>query len=169
MAFCSKCGAQNADGASFCTNCGAPMNVAQPQPQPQPQPQQTYYAQPQPVYYAEPVAPKKEVNKGKKIASLILSIFSFILALTALGTSFIPVYGLVSGLSCAFTGLIMGIVACALYKRGLAIAGIVISAISIVLAIVMFIVYTALLGLGSAISNSGDLSSMIEDFINSID
>ena len=29
--FCSKCGAQNADGAAFCSNCGASLPVA-PQP-----------------------------------------------------------------------------------------------------------------------------------------
>ena len=165
MAFCSKCGAQNADGASFCTNCGAPMNVAQPQPQPQPQPQQTYYAQPQPqpVYNAQPVAPKKEVSKGKKIASLILCIHSLIYALAALGLCWMPGYSI--GL--AFIGLITGIIGCALYKRGLGVAGIVISAISIVVAIVILIVY-AVIGAGSAFLGNLDFQSMFDDFLNEL-
>lgn len=172
MSFCPKCGAQNADDVSFCTNCGAPMTVSQQPQQPQQQPQQpVYYAQPQPqpVYYAQPATPpKKEVSKGKRIASLILSIFSFILALTALGTSFIPFYGLASGLTCAIIALIMGIVSCALYKRGLGVAGIVISAISIFVAIGMFIMYTLILGASAAAANNGDLSGLLNDLINSI-
>ncbi len=165
MAFCSKCGAQNADGASFCTNCGAPMNVAQPQPQPQPQPQQTYYAQPQPqpVYNAQPVAPKKEVSKGKKIASLILCIHSLIYALAALGLCWMPGYSI----ALAFIGLITGIIGCALYKRGLGVAGIVISAISIVVAVVILIVY-AVIGAGSAFLGNLDFQSMFDDFLNEL-
>lgn len=42
MSFCPKCGAQVADGATFCLNCGYKLSEAQtvstpPQPQPQPQ------------------------------------------------------------------------------------------------------------------------------------
>lgn len=168
MAFCSKCGAQNADGASFCTNCGAPMNVAQPQPQPQPQPQQTYYAQPQPqpIYNAQPVAPKKEVSKGKKIASLILCIHSLLYALAALGTCWIPgVCAYAIGL--AFIGLITGIIGCALYKRGLGVAGIVISAISLVLAIAFLIIYLVF-SAGSAYLGNLDFQSMFDDFLNEL-
>ncbi len=170
MAFCSKCGAQNADGASFCTNCGAPMNVAKPQPQPQPQ--QTYYAQPQPqpqpqpVYYAQPAAPKKEVSKGKKIASLILCIHSLLYALAALGTCWIPGFG-GCAIGLAFIGLITGIIGCALYKRGLGVAGIVISAISIVVAVVMLIVY-AIIGAGTAFLGNIDFQSMFDDFLNEL-
>lgn len=46
MSFCPKCGAQVADGATFCLNCGYKLSETQPvstppqsQPQPQPQPQ----------------------------------------------------------------------------------------------------------------------------------
>lgn len=44
MSFCPKCGAQVADGATFCLNCGYKLSEAQPvstppQPQPQSQPQ----------------------------------------------------------------------------------------------------------------------------------
>lgn len=40
MSFCPKCGAQVADGATFCLNCGYKLSEAQPvstPPQPQPQ------------------------------------------------------------------------------------------------------------------------------------
>ena len=35
--YCSKCGAQAADGASFCANCGAPLNAQGTQPAQAPQ------------------------------------------------------------------------------------------------------------------------------------
>ena len=45
MAFCKNCGAQLADGVSFCANCGqkteAPAPQAAPQPAPQPAPAPT--------------------------------------------------------------------------------------------------------------------------------
>lgn len=40
MSFCPKCGAQVADGATFCLNCGYKLSETQPvstPPQPQPQ------------------------------------------------------------------------------------------------------------------------------------
>jgi len=48
--FCTKCGANNADTATFCTGCGAPLKAAQTPVQPQPQ---QYQAQPQ-QYQAQP-------------------------------------------------------------------------------------------------------------------
>ncbi len=73
MAYCTKCGAQVAEGVRFCISCGTPVVVAQqlqsqeprlrPQFAPQqPQPKQTYqqppYGQPyqQPVYTEEPIS-----------------------------------------------------------------------------------------------------------------
>lgn len=50
--FCTNCGAQVQDGASFCPNCGQRLSVPQPVPQPQPtwsQPQQSYQ-QPEQTY-----------------------------------------------------------------------------------------------------------------------
>ena len=159
MSYCAKCGAQNADGVAFCTNCGAPMNNSQPQQQP------VYYAQA--VYTAQPVAPaKKPVSKGKKIASLILCIHSLLYALAALGTCWIPGVGAYA-IGLAFIGLITGIVGCALYKRGLGVAGIVISAISLVLAIAFLIIYIAV-GAGTAILNNSDLQSLVDDLLNNV-
>ena len=37
MAFCTKCGTQLPDGATFCTTCGAALEQAAPAPAPQPQ------------------------------------------------------------------------------------------------------------------------------------
>ena len=81
--YCKNCGAEIADGSTFCTQCGAPVQQAQPQAQPQPQPQ------PQPVYTAEPAV---QAPEGKP--RLILGILS--LALNS-----IPYVGWIGGLICA--------------------------------------------------------------------
>jgi hypothetical protein len=129
------------------------------QPAPQPQPQQVYYVQ-QPV--AQPAAkPVKQVSKGKKVASIILGIHSLLFALAALGTFWIPVFGLIYSLCFGFAGLIFGIIGTALCKRGVAIAGIIISAIAIVLGIIMAIIY----GVSGLLSNSdGIINSIISQF-----
>ena len=195
MSFCPKCGAQNEDGMKFCTNCGTRLAAPQPQPHPQPQTvvqqpvqpaqpvqQPVYYAQPQPqpqpqpVYYAPqpqpaPVAPvKKEVSKGKSIAGLILGIHSLLFALGALFTCWIPGAGLVWGLVFGFLGLIMGIISTALKKRGIAIAGIIISAIAIVGAIVFAIIYLVVAGISGLQGSGGtvDLSNWLEDLWDSV-
>lgn len=54
--FCSKCGAQNPDGAQFCQACGAPLAAAPAAPQPQ-QPQQPPVP---PVPEQPPVPPAPE-------------------------------------------------------------------------------------------------------------
>ncbi len=72
MAYCTKCGTQVADGVKFCTSCGSPIGVAQPQAaqqqpqqqavQSQPQSQQPYVQQaqyapaPSAVYTEEPIS-----------------------------------------------------------------------------------------------------------------
>ena len=57
MAFCTKCGAQNADGVGFCTTCGNPLAVAPAAPAAVP-PAAPQYAPPvAPPQYAPPGAP----------------------------------------------------------------------------------------------------------------
>ena len=99
MAYCTKCGAQVADGMKFCNSCGNPMGAAQPQAapqqprpqaapqQPQPQPQQTYqqhgqpqqqYQQPyqqQPPYgqpYQQPVYTEEPISTGSYMLMFLL-------------------------------------------------------------------------------------------------
>ena len=66
-----------------------------------------------------------------------------------------------------FCGLVTGIVGCALRKRGLGIAGIVISSISLVVAVVVLVVYL-IMGVGAAFLNNADVQSTIDDILNSI-
>ena len=55
MKYCSQCGAQMADEAAFCPQCGAAAGASQQQSQPQyQQPQQTQYQQPQQTQYQQP-------------------------------------------------------------------------------------------------------------------
>lgn len=97
--FCSKCGAQNADGSPFCGNCGAPLaadaaspvqtaNPVQPEIPPV-QPgfnagQPTYGQQPaaygQPVY-AQPAAAKKSKAVPIIIAACSAVVVAFVIIL----------------------------------------------------------------------------------------
>ncbi len=96
--FCTKCGKQIKEGASFCTACGAKVKpiaqpqVAQPEPQvaqPEPQVQPAVsvnvpdmQAQPAEV----PAAPKKGLPKGAKIAIIIAAaVTGLLLILVAAG------------------------------------------------------------------------------------
>ncbi len=54
--YCSYCGAQNPDDASFCRNCGKAVALT-PQPQPQSKPQFQYPPQPQPQPQAPELSP----------------------------------------------------------------------------------------------------------------
>ena len=85
--MCSKCGTYNAEGTTYCTNCGTTVsaisanvyneqpsydqNAATPQPQSYSQPQQTY-SQPQPYsqpqvnnYYPSPAITDETVSVGE--------------------------------------------------------------------------------------------------------
>lgn len=62
--FCTKCGAQFADGSAFCPTCGNPVNAAPQQPV-QPQYQQPAYQQPVYQQPAPQVAPAGAMDLQK--------------------------------------------------------------------------------------------------------
>ena len=74
MAFCTKCGAQIADGTQFCPVCGAPQG--QPEA-PAPQYQQPQYEQPQ---YQQPQAAADPQQSSLAGSCLTLGIVAIILS-----------------------------------------------------------------------------------------
>lgn len=81
--FCNKCGANLPDGATFCTNCGAQMNPAQPD---QSVYQQPTYQQPAYGYQPQPVLSKGEYLKTQASSNtkLLVKIAWGLLALCVL-------------------------------------------------------------------------------------
>ncbi len=143
--FCPNCGSNNADGVAFCANCGTkhdnqqPQQEAQPQYQ-QPQYQQPQYQQPQQQYQAPyqppyvPTAPVAVPGKGLGITSMILGIIalSFTCLLSYL-TFFLSIPALILGCIGNSKAKSVG------GKNGMAVAGIVTSAISIGLVVILII------------------------------
>ena len=140
--FCPNCGANNADGVAFCANCGTKLDNQQPQQEAQPQYQQPEYQQPQyqqpqqqyqapyqPPYV--PTAPVAVPGKGLGITAMILGIisvsffcllyyFTFIFSIPAL------ILGCIGNSKAKSAGA----------KNGMAVAGIITSAISIGLSVI---------------------------------
>ena len=121
MAYCKNCGSLNNDGVLYCASCGAPMQAAHPQ---------------QPIYpvnnYQQPV-PQSVPGKGLGITSMVLGIIGLVLFC----------FWFIS-LPCAIVGIILGCISIsqakeAGMKNGMATAGIVCSAIAIVLVILILI------------------------------
>lgn len=105
--FCPNCGANNADGATFCVNCGAPVNAAPAQPV-------GYQNAPVQPAYGYQNAPVKDAGKGFAIASLVLGIISLFVFAYICGTLAI-VFAVVakkkgSTNKMATAGLVLGIV-----------------------------------------------------------
>lgn len=142
--YCNNCGSLIKDGQSFCANCGAPVQVQQPQPVVQPQPaaqpqpaiQPQPAAQPQPVYQQPVVsnpAPEKK-SKGAAIASLILGIFTLSLSWVI----FLNALSILSGIP----GTILSIVAIT-KKNGrlkpMAVAGLILGLIGMIFSILTWV------------------------------
>jgi len=128
MAYCKNCGSLNADGVQYCASCGTPMEVVQPQ---QPNYPVSNYQQP----VQQPVP-----GKGLGIASMVLGIISLVL--------FCVWY---LAFPCAIVGVILGCIAKshakqAGMKNGMAVAGIICSAIAIGLSVLFLVL--GLIGLG---------------------
>lgn len=145
--FCAKCGVQNDDNLNFCANCGAPLKEAAPVVTETPaEPGQPVYQAPvapqQPVYQAPPVpvspvypAPAAPIvpGKGLGITGMVLGIISLV---------FFCVFYI--GLPCAIIGLVLSIVSASKaksvgQKNGMATAGIICSAISIGLGLIVIL------------------------------
>lgn len=144
---CSTCGSEISDFATFCPNCGATIEKAEPVPATPvevhaPISQDAPYAtpagqytppayqppvQPTPAPYATPVykqAPSESSAdpsaNGKAIASLILGICGTIAWLLPL-----------VGYPVTIVGLVLGIKGLKSEKRGMALAGLILSAVSL--------------------------------------
>lgn len=131
--YCPNCGMNNADGVTFCANCGSQLENQQAPQQPEYQaPYQPYPSQP--AYNAAP-APKASVpGKGLGIASLILGIIS-IVTLCLAYTSVPLICGILSFIfslvgksqskkagasnGCAVAGLILSIICIAIHLLAL--------------------------------------------------
>lgn len=148
MKQCASCGSMLADDTKFCPKCGAPAESALQVPQ-QPaagagyvQPGQGAAPQNMPPYgYGAPVpaqAPQKPMN-GIGLAGMIFGIFTYIFC-------WVPVFGLILGL----VGVILSGVGLGRRERcslnGFAIAGLVLSILGLVVALIMTIVVLAALG-----------------------
>lgn len=125
--YCSKCGAWIDNNAAFCPSCGNIPAARQPVPVYQPV---VHYVQPV-QHYAQPVprAPRKPM--GLAVASLVLGLVCMVF-----GWCFLPV-----GIICALVGFILGLVS--IIKRddgrGMAVAGVILSAIFIALSVIFII------------------------------
>lgn len=118
---CNKCGSPITPGATFCTNCGAPVEAQAPQ---------TYNATP--VYNAP--QPAAVPGKGLAITSMVLGIIS--LALFCFWYLAIP---------CAIVGLILGAVAINKsritgIKNNMAIAGVACSCVALGAALIFILI-----------------------------
>lgn len=116
--ICPKCGAEVADGAAFCTTCGAPMVAAEAAA---PTPAATPTPDPTPVY-AAPVYmdPKdhtaefdaKDISDNKVFAMLpyIMSVVGVIIALLASKDSPYTLFHVRQALKIQVTGILLSIV-----------------------------------------------------------
>ena len=193
--FCMKCGQVLEDGVRFCPVCGTAVEQAQAAVNEAAQeafdagaPEASYEpvsdaaqaydygtAPEQPVYdtytdaaaadyaYAaevQDVIPEESASKPKGTGSLVLGIISLVLC-------WVPIVGLVLGI----IGLVMGIKAYKKGARGLAIAGIILSAVGAVFGLIMTIfiglaVVAIIFGIGgSSLAGYGsDFSDLFDAF-----
>jgi len=83
--FCSKCGKENPDNATFCGECGLTFQAQPPQFQPQQfqQPQQQQFQQSSILYPTPTIAPLKKKRTG---LTVFLSIIGTIVVLIVIGS-----------------------------------------------------------------------------------
>lgn len=127
--ICTKCGHNNVDEARFCEECGSPLGGGQQAPVQQPYAQQPYAQQQNfsQSFMQEP--PKKGV--GFAVTSMVCGIVSLVLSCCIPYVPFIL----------ALVGVVMGAVSLHGHRggKGMAIAGLVTSIISLVPAVLVVI------------------------------
>lgn len=128
--YCEHCGKQIEDGASFCPYCGSKVNVA-PAPQPQGEKDEFFNDAPSPAPAQQQTAPRQPANAQPTASKTnTLAVVGFILAF----------FYALPGLICS----IMGLKQCNQTGeggKGLAIAGIVLSAISMFVSFLIGIIW----------------------------
>lgn len=131
MAYCKNCGTNNEEGVAYCAGCGATMDAGYQSPVSYQQPAYQQPAYQQPVYQqpAAPVVP----GKGLSITAMVLGIISLV---------FCCVWYI--AIPCAIVGLILGCIGNSKAKEvgmksGMAVAGIVCSAIAIGLTLLLLL------------------------------
>ncbi len=149
MKYCKNCGSELPDDAAFCAKCGTPASAAE-QPVQSVQPTQTVQQTPPPVQPMQtvqqtppPVQPQAAQSQGYYAAPVYqktntMSVVGFVLSL--LGFNLVSLILSIVGLSqvkkSQMTQMPEG-------GRGLAIAGIIISSLTIV-AIVIYVILAAI-------------------------
>ena len=138
MKKCANCGYENDDSFKFCMNCGTPIPEVAPVVAPVIEQQPVGQPIQQPIQqYQEPVQQMTfDEQSGKKngfcIAGFVLALLSFITAgITSLFGLILSIVGLISASKKNQKG------------KGMAIAGIIISALFIIVACIFFICFAA--------------------------
>ena len=152
--FCRQCGKELPDGVKFCSGCGAEVNPAQEPPKPEPV---------QPVYEAPNTSANAE-NTGKWN---VLAIVSFsIAAACVLGY-------LAGGFLLHIVTLVLSIVSLTQFRqdptmkgKGFAVAGTVISSVSVGLSVIGTIIYLIMAMLG--IVATGVIGGIFNEIIKEI-
>ena len=139
MAFCRNCGEEIPSGAKFCTNCGAPVDLPESKPEPEPaeNPQLTAELSPERLYgngesgFSQEAAAARGRKGGRAGKSVpVLGILALVLAVIGLlGSAAVPPIASVAALVLAILSLVKKE-----RRKGLAIAALVIAALSLLVA-----------------------------------
>ena len=128
--FCHNCGKEVKEGAAFCPNCGAKLQEAPPSgnatPKPTEEKDEFFSAPPAPPAPAQP-APQQQTaeQSDPNTVALVGFVLSFFFA--------------IPGLICSIIGLVR-CMKLGLGRKGFAIAGIIISAASLIFSILYYAV-----------------------------
>ncbi len=113
--YCTKCGAQNPEGANFCQNCGGQLTPTTTAPTPIPTPQSTSVS---PVTQGSPTVPVTRKTSGMAVAALVLGIIGLFAGLPAILAIIFGGIGInqtskdqtLGGHGLAIAGLVLGII-----------------------------------------------------------